>query len=79
MKVLQEGNLSVSIDGELQAWKFDGPSHGLSHCMKAWISSWSFPVTISSWSSRIPNIQKQPAKVGKSSFMSSWVAVWTKT
>ena len=35
MKVLQEGNLSVSIDGELQAWKFDGPSHGLSHCMKA--------------------------------------------
>ena len=35
MKVLQEGNLSVSIDGELQAWKFNGPSHGLSHCMKA--------------------------------------------
>ena len=35
MKVLQEGNLQVTIDGEIDAWKFDDTSHGLSHCMKA--------------------------------------------
>ncbi len=36
MKVLEEGDLSLTIDGELRAWKFDdNASHGLSHCMKA--------------------------------------------
>lgn len=35
MTVLQEGNLQVTIEGEVHAWKFDGDSHGLSHCMKA--------------------------------------------
>ncbi len=36
MRVLQEGNLQVTIDDEVDAWKFDDESsHGLSHCMKA--------------------------------------------
>ena len=35
MTVLQEGNLKVTFDGEVRAWKFDDESHGLSHCMKA--------------------------------------------
>ena len=35
MKVLQERNLQVTVDGEVGAWKFDDESHGLSHCMKA--------------------------------------------
>ena len=35
MKVLQERNLQVTIKGEVEAWKFDAGSHGLSHCMKA--------------------------------------------
>ena len=35
MKVLQEHYLQVTIQGEVDAWKFDDESHGLSHCMKA--------------------------------------------
>ena len=35
MKVMQESNLQVTITGEVDAWKFDDESHGLSHCMKA--------------------------------------------
>ena len=35
MKVLQERNLQVTFEGEVDAWKFDDESHGLSHCMKA--------------------------------------------
>ncbi len=35
MKVLQEGNLRFTFDGEVRAWKFDDEAHGLSHCMKA--------------------------------------------
>ena len=35
MTELREGNLSLTIEGELRAWKFDDESHGLSHCMKA--------------------------------------------
>ena len=35
MTVLLEGNLSLTIEGELRTWKFDDASHGLSHCMKA--------------------------------------------
>ena len=36
MRVLQERNLQVTINGEVDAWKFDDESsHGLSHCMKA--------------------------------------------
>lgn len=36
MRMLQERNLQVSIDGEVDARKFDDArSHGLSHCMKA--------------------------------------------
>ena len=35
MRVLQEGNLKLTIDGDVHAWKFDDESHGLSHCMKA--------------------------------------------
>ena len=35
MKVLQEGNLRFTFDGEVRAWKFDDAAHGLSHCMKA--------------------------------------------
>ncbi len=33
MTVLEEGSLQVSFD--VPAWKFDGSTHGLSHCMKA--------------------------------------------
>ena len=35
MKVLQERNLQITIEGEVDAWNFDSESHGLSHCMKA--------------------------------------------
>ena len=36
MRVLQERNLQVTVDGEVEAWRFDDDeSHGLSHCMKA--------------------------------------------
>ena len=35
MKVFQERNLQVTIHGDIDAWKFDGESHALSHCMKA--------------------------------------------
>ena len=35
MTVLREGDLQMSIDDALNARKFDGESHGLSHCMKA--------------------------------------------
>lgn len=35
MKVLQERNLQVTFQDEVDAWKFDDESHGLSHCMKA--------------------------------------------
>ena len=39
MTVLQERDLQVAFEGEVDAWKFDEGSHGLSHCMKAvdWI------------------------------------------
>ena len=35
MTVLVEGDLQITIDDALQARRFDGPEHGLSHCMKA--------------------------------------------
>ena len=35
MKVLQERSLQVTTEGEVDAWRFDDESHGLSHCMKA--------------------------------------------
>lgn len=35
MRVLQEGDLEVTVEGALDARKFDDDSHGLSHCMKA--------------------------------------------
>lgn len=35
MTVLREGDLQIVIDDALNAWRFDGESHGLSHCMKA--------------------------------------------
>lgn len=35
MTVLMEGDLQISIENALNARKFDGADHGLSHCMKA--------------------------------------------
>ena len=35
MKIMKEANLKIKIEGEIDAWKFDGESHGLTHCMKA--------------------------------------------
>ena len=35
MTVLAEGNLQITINNAANARKFDGPGHGLSHCMKA--------------------------------------------
>lgn len=35
MTTLVEGDLRITIDDKLQARRFDGPEHGLSHCMKA--------------------------------------------
>ena len=35
MTVFTEGDLQLVIDNALNAWKFDGDRHGLSHCMKA--------------------------------------------
>ena len=35
MTVLREGELEFVFDGVLNARKFDGDDHGLSHCMKA--------------------------------------------
>ena len=35
MTVFVEGDLQISIDDALDARRFDGPGHGLSHCMKA--------------------------------------------
>ena len=35
MPVFVEGDLQISIDDALEARRFDGPEHGLSHCMKA--------------------------------------------
>jgi len=31
----QEGNLEITFPSSAKARKYDGPSHGLSHCMKA--------------------------------------------
>lgn len=35
MTVLVEGDLRITVDDALDARKFDGDEHGLSHCMKA--------------------------------------------
>ena len=35
MTILVENDLQISIDDSLDARRFDGPEHGLSHCMKA--------------------------------------------
>ena len=35
MPVFVEGDLQITIDDALDARRFDGPGHGLSHCMKA--------------------------------------------
>ncbi|HPE69744.1 MAG TPA: hypothetical protein P5560_10040 [Thermotogota bacterium] len=35
MTVLREGALELTLPNGVQGKKFDGPSHGLSHCMKA--------------------------------------------
>ena len=35
MPVFVEGDLQITIDDALRARRFDGPDHGLSHCMKA--------------------------------------------
>lgn len=35
MTVLTEGNLQLTVNGAVAAWKFDDSGHGLSHCMKA--------------------------------------------
>ena len=35
MTVFVEGDLQITIDDALQARRFDGAEHGLSHCMKA--------------------------------------------
>ena len=31
----EEGDLLVTVNNAEDAWRFDGPAHGLSHCMKA--------------------------------------------
>ena len=35
MTVFTEGSLQITVDSTVNARKFDGASHGLSHCMKA--------------------------------------------
>ncbi len=35
MIVFTEGNLQITINHEMNARKFDDPSHGLSHCMRS--------------------------------------------
>ena len=35
MDRLTEGELEFVFEGAVSAWKFDGPDHGLSYCMKA--------------------------------------------
>ena len=35
MIVFIEGDLEITINHEITARKFDDPSHGLSHCMRA--------------------------------------------
>ncbi|OQB39643.1 MAG: hypothetical protein BWY06_01560 [Candidatus Latescibacteria bacterium ADurb.Bin168] len=35
MSVLQEGRLRIDVPNAVSFCKFDGPTHGLSHCMKA--------------------------------------------
>lgn len=35
MTVFVEGDLQIFIDDALDARRFDGPDHGMSHCMKA--------------------------------------------
>ena len=35
MTVFTEGNLQLTVHNAVNARKFDGPDHGLSHCMKA--------------------------------------------
>ena len=35
MTILMEGDLRITIDHPLDARRFDGPGHELSHCMKA--------------------------------------------
>ena len=35
MTILQEGDLRIDVGDALNARKFDGDAHGLSHCMKA--------------------------------------------
>ena len=39
MKALKEGDLQMALPDDATGRKFDGPGHGLSHCMKAvdWI------------------------------------------
>lgn len=39
MTILQEGNLQIELPEHANGRQFDGPEHGLSHCMKAvdWI------------------------------------------
>ncbi|RME82209.1 MAG: hypothetical protein D6771_07330 [Zetaproteobacteria bacterium] len=35
MPVLREGNIEIQLPSGVHGEKFDGPQHGLSHCMKA--------------------------------------------
>lgn len=35
MTVLREGSLQITLNGEVEARKFDGADHGLSHCIIA--------------------------------------------
>ena len=35
MTILVEGDLQISIDDSMDIRRFDGPEHGLTHCMKA--------------------------------------------
>ena len=35
MKTLEEGDLLITLPEGADGRKFDGPDHGLSHCMKA--------------------------------------------
>ena len=35
MTVFVESNLQLTVDDAVAVWKFDGPNHRLSHCMKA--------------------------------------------
>lgn len=33
--VFEEGDLQITVNNAENAWRFDGPGHGLSHCMRA--------------------------------------------